>query len=340
MAMLAWKRRKAPAPPNTPLKPSAPASGGESSALLGFIAGEFAADIAHLWPAPHSDFLLAPSARRHLACMALAVADKAGDWTPGPGLARDALRAPLREAIRTLTPGAPPGLARALGRLGEAAWKPADYGLLLTRLADPHTAKVLRHAQAIQPRDVRILSTLPTTFVEAGGSLVRLTQEQSVLLAECFSGIVRRDGVPGAAAVAQRWAKAPDATSLFRLISADLTPSAATPPHPGTANLIPIATRDGLSAAGRRYRNCLDGRVLDGWNHYYEWLGPPGAVVCISRDHLFGWSLDEALGVGNTPLERDAEVQLKTELSAIGIHVGRDAWTLRRLTREHAAIDS
>lgn len=331
--MLPWRRRRANAPPELTSKSQTVSQAREASTLLAFLAGGFAAEVAALWPAPHTAFVLAPVARRQLAFLALSLQCKADGWTTGGGFARLALEAPLRVAIRELAPGAPPGLARALGRLGETAWAPPDYGLLLQRLADPRTAKVLRHAPAIDARDVRVLSSLPTALVATGGGLLRLTEDQSVLLAECFSGIERRDGTEAASRVAQRWAKAPDAAAIFRQVAVDLTPAAATPPHPGTPRLGPLATRDALADAGRRYRNCLEGRTLDGWNHYYEWFGDPGAVVSISRDPLFGWRLDEALSVGNAPVAPQVWPALEAELRAIGVHVGRSAWELQELVR-------
>src|SRR5262245_11447900 len=49
-----------------------PAEAREASPLLAFIAGEFAADVARLWRAPHGDFFALPAARRHAAAIGLA----------------------------------------------------------------------------------------------------------------------------------------------------------------------------------------------------------------------------------------------------------------------------
>ena len=51
-----------------------PASAAAPSPLLTYLAGEFAPAIAALWPAPHAVFLTAPAERRHLVCLALALA--------------------------------------------------------------------------------------------------------------------------------------------------------------------------------------------------------------------------------------------------------------------------
>lgn len=332
--MFPWKRRKAQAQPPLTLKTTSPSR--EASTLLAFIAGEFAGEVAHLWPAPHTAFLLAPAARRQLVFLSLALQRSADGWTAGASFSRQALEAPLKSAIRELAPGAPPGLARALGRIGETAWEADDYGLLLQRLADERTAKVLRHAETIAARDVRVLSTLPGSLIDAGGAILRLSEDQSALLAECFAGIERRDGPDAAAEVAARWARARSAACVFKLVETDLNPPAADPPHPGTERLRPLATREALTDAGRRYRNCLAGRVLDSWNHYYEWVGPPGAVICISRDHLFGWRLDEALAADNAAIAPDVRPLIEAELRSIGVYVGRSSWALQNLAREAA----
>lgn len=331
--MLPWKRRKS-ADQTSLTKDASPSR--EASTLLAFIAGEFAHEVARLWPAPHTQFVLAPAARRQLVFLALALQRGAEGWTAGASFARKALEAPLKTAIRELAPGAPPGLARALGRIGETAWQAEEYGLLLQRLADPRTAKVLRHATTISPLDVRVLSSLPPTLVEAGGTILRLTEDQCRLLAECFGGIERRDGPDAAAAIAHRWARAHDPAGLFRLVGTDLAPAKAKPPFAGTDQLVPLETRDALAEAGRRFRNCLEGRVLDGWTHYYEWRVGKGAVVAISRDHLFGWRLDEALGEGNAVLDPETVRAVETELRSLGVHVGRSAWTLEQQVREAA----
>ena len=41
------------------------------TSVLKFVARDFAPRIATLWPAPHTDFLGAAAARRHLVCLAV-----------------------------------------------------------------------------------------------------------------------------------------------------------------------------------------------------------------------------------------------------------------------------
>jgi hypothetical protein len=331
--MLAFRKKDGP-PSATKIRSpaAAPFRPREPTALLGFVAGEFADDIARLWPAPHTPFLTAEAPRRHLACLTLALDDEADRWRSGAERLRQALEGPFKRAVRALAPSAPAGLTRALARLGEQAWSRAQYRLLAERLRDPASAKVLNHAQAIAPRDVQVLSNLPAPVIGAGGGRLRLSEDQALLLAECFEGLARRDGVEATCEIARRWAESTSAAALFAKVGADLSPRSVAPPLPGTDRLVPLASRKDLAEAGRRFRNCLGGRVLDGWNHYYEWRGRPPAVACIVKDHVFGWSLDEALGVENRPIPVETQGELAAELTAMGVHVGRSAWQLKRLT--------
>ncbi len=331
--MLTLFRRPKTRPPTHLKAAPARAIPREPSALLAFLAGEFAGEIAGLWPAPHTAFLLAPAPRRHLACLGLSLKSNA---------VAPALEGSLRQAVRGIAPASPAGLVRALGRLGETAWSAGDYGLLLNQLADPQAAKVLNHAEAISARKVRVLASLPGAVACAGAGRFALTEDQGALLAECYQGLVRREGEAAATELARRWALASTPAALFERVSTDLVPRASAPPHPGTPRLVPLATRKAMADAGRRYRNCLAGRVLDDWSHYYEWRGQPGAIVCISRDPLFGWRLDEALGPQNALLASAVRDAIEVELRAMNVHLGRSAWQLRALvdqaSRERFAL--
>src|SRR4051812_12267289 len=98
------------------------------SSLLKLLAGEFALRIARFWPAPHAEFVTAPTARRHLLCLAL---------SHGRDLAEvreTVLTRRIPRAIEAAVPGAPNGLARALPRLGEVAWPADGYRKLLALL--------------------------------------------------------------------------------------------------------------------------------------------------------------------------------------------------------------
>jgi hypothetical protein len=299
-----------------------------ASPLLRLIAPAYADVLAALWPAPHTAFVTAPTARRHLICLTLA--GDSGD-SAAVDLAR-LLEAPLRKAVRLVVDPAPDGLARALERLGEIAWAPEDYRALVALLADPKPAKTLRHADHIDPAQVRTLSALPRPLREAGGAAVRVSAAQAKLLAEAHALLSRR--LP-ADVLAQRiaaWTRAPSAKALFSLVADDFRRDLPPPPYPGTERLRPLETAAAIREAARRYRNCLASYVdaaVDRRCAIYEWLPPPGAVIELTTDPYFGWRLDQARLENNQSVDEATRAAIIAELRGLGVHVGRSAWQIR-----------
>jgi hypothetical protein len=300
-----------------------------ASPLLRLIAPSYADVLAGLWPAPHTSFVTAPTARRHLICLMLAT--DAG--ARAPVALSQLLEAPLRKAVRLVVDPAPDGLSRALDRLGEIAWEAEDYRALLALLADPKPAKTLRHAARIEPAQVRTLSALPKPLRDAGGAATRVTAGQARLLAEAHVLLSRR--LPGEV-LARRiavWTRAPTAKALFNLVADDFRHELPKPPHPGTDRLRPLETAAAIRDAARRYRNCLASYVDDAIDHrcaVYEWLPAPGAVIEVTPDTYFGWRLDQARLENNKAVDEVTRAAIVEELRGMGIHVGRSAWQIRR----------
>lgn len=299
-----------------------------ASPLLRLIAPAYADVLAALWPAPHTPFVTAPTARRHLICLMLAT-------EAGRGAAADVdllLAAPLRKAVRLVLDPAPEGLARALERLGEIAWTPEDYRVLVALLADPKPAKTLRHAERIDPLQVRTLGALPRPLRDAGGAAVRVGAAQAKLLAEAHALLARR--LPEAV-LAERiavWTRAPNAKALFNLVADDFRRELPKPPHPGTEHLRPLQTVAAIRDAARRYRNCLANYVdaaVDRRCAIYEWLPEPGAVIELTPDPYFGWRLDQARLENNKSVDDATRAAIVDELRGMGVHVGRSAWQIR-----------
>lgn len=311
-----------------PALPAALTIEARPSALLAHLTGEFADEIASVWPQPHAPFLLADAGRRHLAFIALAALADA-DVRPGPGFIAAALQGSLKRAIPAVLPGAPEGLGRALGRLGETAWSGEDYRLLLARLADPGAAKVLRHVEAISAGQVRMLSALPEPLLRRGGALVRLTEDQGRLVARCLAGIAQRDGALRAEQACRTWSGAASPKALFDQITRDIEITRHTPFHPGTARLKPITTREALHDAARRYDNCLGDQMLGLNSHYYEWAGPPGVMLEIIPDPLWGWILDQGRLAKNVAVPADLQAEIAADLETMGVYCGRGCWYLR-----------
>ncbi|MDQ0463786.1 hypothetical protein QO010_001557 [Caulobacter ginsengisoli] len=296
--------------------------------LLRHLAGDFAVRVGELWPAPHTPFLTSSTGQRHLIFIALTVE------TPYAAI-RANLERPVKRAVRALLPDAPDGLVRALDRLGETAWSEADYRRLLVLLDRPDAAKVLNHAAAIDPDLVGGLTAFPAPLLEAGLARLKLSPDQAAIASEIWQAIVTRDGPQAGRRLAERMARLNGPTQLFEHLREEMVGEVAPPPFPGTARLRPLATKAAMREAAGRFNNCLRdhiGAAADGSRAYYEWLGPPGAVVEIMQDPVWGWRLDEARLRDNnvmTPADREP---LIAELRGMGVHVGRSYWQLQRDT--------
>jgi hypothetical protein len=301
---------------------------------LRHIAGEFAPRIAGLWPEPHAAFLTAPAERRHLVCLALAlVRDK-----PLPVSGETLLCASLRDAIQRSVPAAPNGLGRALAHLGESAWASSEYLALLALLASPLAGKSLRHAKAIRPELVTALHALPETLIRAGvGQRFALGVDQARLLAETWAVLEQARPEEARNAEALRWGGARSSKALFELVRDSLVPELPAPPFPGSARLVALDTKARVREAAGRYRNCLRtlvGQAVDGEAAFYEWIGPPGVVVQLWRDRLFGWRLEQARLANNDVPARPVRDAINAELRSWGVHVGRSCWQLENATEQ------
>lgn len=313
-----FNRIPAAAPPSVRVGPTS---------LLKLVAGDFAGAVDRLWPAPHTAFVTAPAARRHLACLALALGRR--ERTLHERLLAERLRRAIPAAV-----GEPPaGLERALGRMGEVAWTAEDYRVLLRVLAAPRAAKALRHATVIEAGVVRRLAALPEPMGEAAHLALELTDDGVCALAEAYAALRFRSGEAAAARAAARWARCGSARAMFEAVRDDLAPEPLAPPHPGTARLTPLRSKAEIRAAARRFRNCLADRVphaVTGWSAYYLWDGPPAGVVEVTRDHIFGWRLEEARLADNAAVPEAVRDALAGELALMGVHVGRSGWELDR----------
>lgn len=300
-------------------------AGDQPTSLLELVAGEFALRVARLWPAPHAPFLTAPAARRHLVCLAMAL----GRQVRSDELLTQRMTAALAAAVGD----PPPGLARAATRMGELAWNAEAYRALLAILADPRAAKALRHAEAITPQTVLQLSALPSAMSGAAALAARLEPRQIALLGEAYEALRMREGTRAADRKAEGWGRRRTPKALFEAVKDDLRPEPAAPPHLGAGRLRPLTTKAQFREAARRYRNCLADQTphaASGWSAYYEWTGEPGAMVEITRDHVFGWRLDQARIAGNAAVPEALRDEIVSELALMGVHVGRTGWELER----------
>lgn len=306
------------------LRAPAPA---EPRPFLKAVACEFAPRVAEIWPAPHGEFLTASAGRRHLVCLAIAVGGE-------PGRLHGVLAAGrLRDLVRLALAKPPPGLVRALERMGEAVWSAPAYRRFVELLADRQAGKALRHADVIDGAAIVRLARLPAPMALSLRLAGAMTDDGAVVVAEAAEAIAWRWGPAAAQAAASRWALAETEASLFSMVREDIYPDLPPPPFAGTRRLRPLATKPAMRDAARRFQNCLADRIshaVSGFSAYYEWTDAPGAIVEVGRDPVFGWRLEAASGHGNEPLDRETREALVAELRTIGVHAGRSGWQLER----------
>ncbi len=307
----------------------------DPSPLLRLIAGDYAARVAELWPAPHGAYLEMPSQRRHLTHVVL-------DFASAPRAAMaQALQYARADAVaRDFLGALPPGFVRLLGRLGEVAWAGEDYLRLVALFHDADAALVLRQTPALTADQVRALDALAPPL--RAPALVRHLADpvHAALLDEAWRALRDVRGEDAARAAAARWARARDAARLLEMAAADMAPQRFDPaPFPAHADLRRFGGTATLADAGRRFRNCLAAygeRAAEGFMALYEWAGPPPAALALARDGFFGWRLEEARGVGNTILEPPARDALIDTLRSLGVRVGRPGRDLRDRLRRAA----
>ena len=313
-----------------------PAQTAEPSPLLSFLAGDFAGRVAERWPEPHAVFLTAAAPRRHLVCLALAFNGDASIDLDG------LLHAPLQRAIPLALGRGAPGLARALERIGETAWTAEDYKRLIDLLDDHHAAKILRHAGGITPSSVRVLHLLPAPLRKVGLGRLELTLDQATLVAESCAALANHHDPDAWASAPLRWARAATPAALLEHIRDDLEPSLPARAVPGSARLVPLATRASMRDAASRYQNCLRGQIrhaAGGWSEFFEWKGDPAAIIEVYRDPLFGWRFEEARLMENKTVPEPTRGEIIAELRRIGVHVGRSDWELNGLLAQACKPD-
>ena len=76
---------------------------------------------------------------------------------------------------------------------------------LLAVLAHPKAAKVLRHAELIEPDLVQRLAALPPSLSDVAGLAAKLDPRQLALLAEAYEALTFQSGRARADAAAARW---------------------------------------------------------------------------------------------------------------------------------------
>ncbi|MGE6698259.1 hypothetical protein ACQKH5_11250 [Hyphomonas sp. NPDC076900] len=308
--------------------------------LVAFLAGPHAETIARIWPAPHEDFLMLPSARRHAAAI-LALRDgytaQRVQWLAGR--ARDG------ELAAELFGDHPPGgVMKALGRMGEALWTEAAYAQFFGLFRDEAARQLIRHMADIQPAVLSVVATLPPllrrpSIVAALGA----DMEAARCLVAAWNMALHIRGEVAGADIARQFGRAKDARALFEMALSAIQPPAfgevnAPPALP--APFSPVRRTEHLQAVALEMRNCLRDYapvLASGRMALWIWQGAGGPVaVALWRD-AGGWRLAEALGQDNAEVPDAVLHEILPALKLAGIRAGEPWHMLRNWLADQAA---
>lgn len=316
----------------------------EPTPLLGFVAGEHAERIARFWPAPHTGFLVLPAARRHAAAVLL---DRR--WNGSGCDQLDIVHAVERirdsELARILMRGeSPGGLVKALGRMGEALWAPADYDRFLDLFADPAAVTILRHMQVIEARMLAPMAALPAPLRQP--RIIAALPADPVAaedLAEAWRIVRRIHGAEEAFRLVRRWERAGTPQKLFDRVADALEPASfgqVLPPPQLPDGFTLVANRKALNEVALEFRNCLRDFTADlaaGRMAVYVWRHAPSPPVALAlRQDAAGWRLAEAKLAHNADLGEAHLRRLVDLLAGAGVRTGESTWALARRLHDHA----
>jgi len=308
--------------------------------LLGFLSGEHAAAIAQLWPAPHAGFYALPTARRHAAAMMVS------------GLASNA---PVDEArmVRTLErerdnrlaaclAGEPaPGLMKAMAKMGEQLWNRDDYARFLDLFAEPEAGRALRHMGKIRPGKFAVMLALPDALRQPKVLENVTTVPAARNLMAAFNLAVTNGNSATAMRLRERWSRAKDRTTLFKMAVEDLFPEEFTPLRPRPVLPLPfeaVKSRKQLADVALQFENCLRDFASDvghGRMAVYVWQGNPNAAVALCHDAA-GWRLAEAKVKGNGDVPEPELRKIVSAVQASGVRTGQALNTLAGWLERHA----
>ena len=315
----------------------------EPTPLLIYLAGDFASDVANIWPAPHDGFFSLPAGRRHAAALLLRahvpasakekkdLVDRVTYWR-----ARD-----LAQLIAGQTKG---NFMHLLSKLGEVLWASEDYAGLLNMQARYEIAYKLRHTAYVTPLTMRVAGLLPDLFVRPK-ILSAITSESCAEdVIEAIQVLEGRLSEQKLKQLASGMAKAQTPSTVFDILGAALLPEVFQPliavPRLGD-RFAPVTSRKQLKAVALAFKNCLrdyEGELASGENAVFVWAGPDKVVLAITREPM-GWALEEAKLAGNKPLSPAVLLSLVAELTASGVWVGTTCVELKRRLHGHGCVD-
>ncbi|MEO0883804.1 MAG: hypothetical protein AAFY34_13890 [Pseudomonadota bacterium] len=294
--------------------------------LLVHLAGDYAPEIAAIWPAPHEGFLTLPAARRHLVAMLIdanlpftvAVGDRIAERVT---FDRDCIVA------EPIVPNGSLGLMKVLSRSGERLWDRKDYAGLKRLVCRDGMTKLLRHRQAFDKEFIQVASALPNPMLRSQilEAVPHLAAAMDV--SEAVEILLCHEGEEMVSALAERMARSKSPVAMMERLSDALVPDAFAPymPPPDLpASFLRVVSRKQLKDTALTFKNCLrdyDVDLANGSTAVFVAHTDPKAVLSIERDAR-GWMLNEACLAGNAPLPIDLLRRIAADLRGSGVRVG------------------
>ncbi|MEM7662340.1 MAG: hypothetical protein AAF292_08810 [Pseudomonadota bacterium] len=307
--------------------------------LLVHLAGEYAGEIASIWPAPHEGFFALPAARRHLVAMLidqdLPINNLIGD--------RIAERVTFdRDSIVAdpVLPNGSAGLMKVLSRAGEVLWSKVDYAALLRLVQRDGMTKLLRHRQVFDTNFVQTASALPDPFLRP--QILEAIPHRAAAedVAEVVGILLHHEGEAAVAELAERLVRTKDAVAMMDRLGEALFPDVFAPyvqPPELDGQFVRIVGRKQLKEVAITFKNCLrdyDVDLASGRTAVFVFKAEPAAVLSLERDAR-GWALQEALHAGNQPLSKSLLREMVAKLRAKGVRVGTGLGGLKDRLHRH-----
>lgn len=308
--------------------------------LLGFLAGEHAAALAQLWPAPHAGFYALPTARRHAA--AIMTAGLASDAPVDEARMVRMLERERDNRLAAILAGEPaPGLMKAMAKMGEQLWSRDDYARFLDLFAEPEAGRALRHMGNIRPGKFAVMLALPDVLRQPKVLENVTTVPAARNLRAAFDLAVASGGGGAAMRLTERWGRAKDRATLFKMAAEDLFPEEFVPLRPRPVLPLPfeaVTSRKQLAEVALQFENCLRDFASDvghGRMAVYVWRGNPNAAVALCHDAA-GWRLAEAKIKGNGDVPEPELRQIVDTARKAGVRTGQALNILAGWLERHA----
>lgn len=314
--------------------------------LLQHLTGEYAPLIAAVWPAPHTEFLIMPTARRHAAVYLLTVAE--ADKTQSLKALRDALETWSDRQLSDLfdVETASANIMRVLSKCGESLWVMDDYVRLLSLLVEDGAAKAIRHMTKIAENSIAQVELLPAELRHPG-ILNALPPRKAAVedLVSAYTLALRMHGQGVAKAIVARWSRAGSSLALFDMAAKTLKPkvfNGILSPLVLPETYRRITRLDELEAVALEFRNCLRDFTQDlslGRMVIYIHRGTDTPVAIALRQDPAGWRLAEAKRVGNKKVPGKLLRSIVADIEAAGGRTGESLWVLADRLHDHVCKD-